>query len=539
MPSSVTADTDLMRALELALAESQPFGDADYIWARVGLHYRHRLEILAQPNASVRELLEALDAATTEQTRRILGDPALRIAVDAAVAHVEMGAPRFPEHELASVVRRATANLASAGTSPPLAEGSARTRRVSDAPWPWVWAEDRVPEDPVGDLFRRVFEERDGGLVLTTPDAETLATLKAGVNLLHVLCPDLSRSALSHVHLIAVVSAGPGAGLTSLTDPLVPGTIFLSPSVLSNPWRAAEYILHEALHVKFVDLEHTHSLLSAGDDAESAPTLRPRWNRPAPDNANEWPIQRALTVFQVYTHLALFFSMVERRRQDLQETFGPLHGLDASREARRSLDRAHYLSHELRRREAHLGAAGRLFTRWLTDASRLLDDAPPPDGAYVHLYLDLYERECDELRGVVTRVTHDEGMWSRRIREAGLREVRDSRRALEMLGEIAAEHRELRRRADVLLMLDGSEGSLADTVEAFVAVRRSVAASLRGVTPTAFLTGDPETGAQTVIRDMVETSGQSLGQLLDGRIGKAAQIESTDQLERELAPRPQ
>jgi hypothetical protein len=370
--------------LEVALADTQPFGDCDYIWQRVCLHYRRRVEMLGEYSEYGSGLLAALDDSPVKQHRRVLGDPIVRVTVDNSLSRVKMGGEPFPDDTLEAVLRIATANLREGATVPLLAEGSEDYFRIYEAPWPWVWSEVRGDDDPLGEFFRRHFSRELPELVLATPDSPTREMLLAGMRLLRVLCPRLTRSAMSHVQLIGMVGAPLSPGFASLTSPRFPGTFFLAESVLTNPWQAAEHLLHEAMHVKFVDLEHTHSLVSADYDDRSSPMIRPPWHRAQPGAVTEWPLKRSLTALHVYTCLALFFTNVTNRSADLEAEYGPLQVIP-TKQTRRSFDRANYLRQQLEHYEEYLGFAGALFVRWLGKMLRSIDPSPPPEGSYVHL----------------------------------------------------------------------------------------------------------------------------------------------------------
>jgi hypothetical protein len=472
------------------------------------------------------QLLAGLRAAPEGRRRRVLGDPAVRIVLDDAVASARSTSPGTFAGDLDAALRMAAANAGGGPSPPPLAERAAERWRLSRSAWPWVWCAERVDPDPLGDVFQRQFHRYHWGLTLTTPDARGRDVLPLSTRLLGRLCPLLSRSAMSHVHVVAVVEASPSARVTSLTNPRLPGVVFVSPAVLSDPWQAAEALLHEAMHVKFVDLEHTHSLMSERYRGERSPMIRPHWNRAVPGSVNEWPVNRALTVLHVYTSLALFFIAVAGRSHRLTGEYGPLHGLDPAGQARRSLDRAHYLRQQLARCEECLGFAGRLFVRWLGEVLRVLDPEPPPQGAYVHLLLDLYEREAGELGAVVARLggrrLQDEDGWSRALREAAKREIDGAGAAMSLIAGpgAPAANGGLSRRRDRLEAQEAGGASFRDSVDAFLDVRDAVARTLRRVDAAAYLRPATHGGgtAGEAVREMVEGTGRQLGPLFAANV---------------------
>jgi hypothetical protein len=321
-----------------------------------------------------------------------------------------------------------------------------------------------------------------------------------GGRLLHELLPRLATSALSHVHIVVVVDVTSAPGFSSLTHSRLPGIIFLSPNVLKNPWQAAEHLLHESMHVKFTDLEHTHSLLRADYDPAASPMVHAPWNR-APVG---WPVNRSLTVLHVYTCLALFFAVVTDRHTSLIERYGSLpSGPTPARRTRRSLDRAHYLHRYLVPNQDQLDTAGRLLVRWLGDVLRILDQSPPPEGASAHLYLDLYEREASTIRALRARLDahrlRDEEQWAAALRNAALGETRYAL-------DLAPSDLILQEHVEHVEILEKSNASLRESADAFIAVRQSVLNTLTG---TPLLPGPREES----IRAMVTESGSRLSDL--------------------------
>ncbi|GAA1693277.1 hypothetical protein GCM10009733_106480 [Nonomuraea maheshkhaliensis] len=535
------------RQAEEILAGDRPFGDCDYIRQRTRMHYRHRLLLLKEHSKGAHLLLSALEDVPDDRQHRVLGDPAVRVATDTWLSAVRAGRELpWPEEELDAVLETAAAQGPRASV-PPLAEGAADLMRLHEAAWPWVWSEPRAEMDPLGEFFRRVFSASLPGLALTSPGARVRETLLRGAELLHELCPRLARSALSHVHLIVVagkqpptdaVAAGeqpsasvvadgkqPSPGFASLTHPRVPGVIFLSTAVLGDAWQAAEYLLHEAMHVKFTDLEHTHSLLGEDYDAAASPLIRPHWNRARQETGDGWPVDRALTVGHVYTSLALFHATVAARHAELTDRYGPIAGADPARQARRSFDRAQYLVDRLGvdrldRHTEQLGAGGRLFLRWLHGIHEAFDPSPAPEGAYAHLVLDLYEREADTIRKVMSR--RDDGRADEdaaRLRSAARKEIGACLAVLAATAAPAGPERELHDQDRVLAELESSGAAFRDSAEAFLRTRELVLRALSPVSPAAFLAPVPDRPEQTsaeVVRSMVEESGRRLNSLLEG-----------------------
>lgn len=398
-------ETLTLLTVEDSLARSKPFGDWEYINECLWTRYNRRLEMLAEHFHVANILLESLRKASSQNRFLVLGDPLVRMAIDTALGHFKIKAGHVSLEDLEAVLSIAADHLKDNKCVSPLEAGACQSIRiVTPSHHAWIWCEERT-EDVLGQIFYRLFKQHVVGLTLRTPDEHVQKMLVSGSQLLNRLLPELACSALNHVYLVAVVDSN-SPKFTSVTHPGIPGTIFLSPSVLKTPWQAAEYLLHEALHQKFIDLEHTHSMLRRNYQVtEDSPLIRPLWNRGRPNKSISWSIDRALTVCHVYTCLALFFTVVERRSTEFEKLYGSLNNLDPIISARRAFDRAHYLSHELKQFDQELGLAGRRCVNWLTDILNIFDPYPPQSGSYVHLLLDLYEREAKELRDLLQVIT--------------------------------------------------------------------------------------------------------------------------------------
>jgi len=514
--------------IESTLACNQPFGDHAYIWERLRVQYRRRLEILAEFSKQARDLLSVFDDIDTDRYRLVLGDPVVRLAVDRAVCYIKVGGVPFPEAELQAALIAGLSNLRNGSPVSPLAKGSLdRLPIYNRGPCPWVWSEDRAAHDPLGDIFRRLMKQHHEGLQVVTPDLRVREMLVAGATLLHALCPRLAASAMSHVHLVAVVDANSPVRINSMTNPRIPGVFFLSPAVLTSPWQAAEYLLHEAMHLKFLDLENTHSLFSESYDETRSPLIRPHWNKVRQGNEGEWPINRVLTVTHVYTCLALFFSIVAKRSPNLEGEYGPLHR-DPIRQLRRSFDRAHYLRYQLSCHEEQLGVAGRLMVRWLGEILMVFDTAAPPEGSYAHLLLDLYEREVDEIRTIAEStdmaVRHD-AQLGQAIRKVAMEEISGALEVTSMISAAPPADRVLQNHQEALRALEVVNAGFKDSVDALVAVRSSILQNLSEIPPVAYFLPRsnlrPNTPSE-VLRDMVEGSTSQLNSVIKSARARAS-----------------
>jgi len=393
--------------VERRLASDRPFGDYRYIDGQTWLHYESRLKMLAKYVPAAGQTLKAFAQASGPSRYRVMGDPVVRSAINTGLSYFKLSGPEVNLEEIAGVLQVATRQLRANSRISPLSLGVAEPKRLGRSlHHGWIWKDEREENLPAKS-FRGLFSEHvDNGrkLALWTPDEPAHQMLLLGTQLLGELLPKLSRSALSHAHVVVIGKAP--FPITSVTNPSIPGTAFFAPFVLKHPWRAAEYLLHEALHLKFIDLEQTHSMLRRGYSIYRSPKIEALWNRGQKNSSNKWPVNRVLTVAHTYACLALFFKMVELRAAELVRVYGPLQDLDPVLSARRALDRAHYLALKLRSVSRELGLAGRLFGEWVLEIVERMDSHPRPTGLDAHLLLDLYERETDQLRLLLSHHRH-------------------------------------------------------------------------------------------------------------------------------------
>ena len=389
-----------LRHAETTLASHEIFGDWRPIINRALTFYYRGIEALAEHLPAANSFLRAMRQATDERLYRVLGDPVVRFHIYHALERLKNGALLSPD-EVEPVLDAA---------APFFDEGvSVAPLQASNRPMPcigtghyqaWVWCDDR-PEGLLRQQFRSLFEREIATKISTTPavirtpDDRMKQTLAEGCQLLFDLLPELAASVLAHVHLIVVVDVADRRQWAqprrrdlseSLSNFLIPGTIFLSPTPLSTPWGVAEALLHEAAHKKIHDLAVTRAIFRDGYAAHTSPTVRSIWNRPLTWNPNEWAIDRALFAFHVYVHLGLFFKLIEGRVAELGPIYGPLSGLDPEAATRRSCDRARYLGHEVKQSAgAELTREGYDLNDWLLDILDAIDPAPPPSDLHARL----------------------------------------------------------------------------------------------------------------------------------------------------------
>ncbi len=212
------------------------------------------------------------------------------------------------------------------------------------------------------------------------------------------------------------------------------------------------------------------------------------WRSPGLDAANICDTHRALVAFHGYVRLAA--------------TPGTP---DAGDVRRRAYERAHCLGEQLRTlRRPRPAPAARRLVEWLGPVLETPAFAPPPPGATLHLLLDRYVREAEEVaagpladRPLADRAPAHGGPLAALLR-AELRAVRTvlaEKGAWAELGELTAAGRE----------------------RPFPEVRPRIAETLLRLTPDGYSLGAPAPGAarppDDTVRHMVETSSRELALL--------------------------
>lgn len=504
---------DLVDAL---LAQYRPFGDSDYIHTQLQLRYQGRLSRLASSLPLAGELVRALDRAAPYTRYRVVGDPAVRYAVQQALAQVVNQTPdSLPLGECEDVFRETIRLLKEGKRGGPLEAGLGHPRRLGrDPSWGWIWSEEHS-DDACGRTFRREVHDYFQGEPLCTPDAVDLAKLAKGAELLGILLPASARSAFSHAHVVVLVPhVGRWMRKASASEFWVGGAIFLNREMLDNPWWVAEHLFHESLHQKLYDFRHTHSLLAQDLSPESSPTraaVRSIWNLETADRSNYWDTFRAVAAFHVYVHLALLCLQSERRGADLAKRFGtPTGSFPAMVHRREAVERAQYLGRAIKEScWQELGPAGQLLIDWLISVLNALDPSPPPPHSfYLHLLLNRYLVEATLLAD--RKISPEHAAQLLKIVDEEAETVRG------VLCAIHAEEPDLNRLGEAAARR-GDEGAQA----AFLRFRGLVAKTLLRHCPDGYGLRGPTAAdsmaLDTSIQAMVEQSSRQVTPLLDAR----------------------
>ena len=265
--------------IEEALSSSIPFGSADYILDRVSRHYMARLTRLSHYLPAAGMLARQMDLTTIKERIAVIVDPVFRITIDAAVLDILAHEVALSNEDLNSVLNFAIERLGKYSNS------ACRSRHTCPCDWPharrgcnWIWSEDLGKDDENGRLFYKYFHSFQGKyLRLKTVSQDQLQSITMGDFLLRDLLPKLSNSVMDHVQLIALVD------LKFIDVYFLHGfthtrSNFFVSIRIDEFMEAAEHLLHEALHAKFIDLIHTHSLLAMDYHDAGSPKIQPIWH---------------------------------------------------------------------------------------------------------------------------------------------------------------------------------------------------------------------------------------------------------------------
>jgi len=151
--------------------------------------------------------------------------------------------------------------------------------------------------------------------------------------------------------------------------PGLPGVVIVSPSSLSNEFEAAQTLIHESLHLKFMDIEYVHPLFVPGFRPTHSPLVTPVWHQGRPELGN-WPIDRVLTSMHVYLGLSVFAARATRSSQ----TTGA-DGIKLRAHGAQCHTRAAWLHAAANRHLEVLSASGRSFLAWTGRLIEQLDRA--------------------------------------------------------------------------------------------------------------------------------------------------------------------
>ncbi|MGD0297816.1 MAG: hypothetical protein ABSE86_11925 [Bryobacteraceae bacterium] len=509
-----------LRELEQILTEQPTFGDSAYIHLQASNCYEHRLSELSPNEPEANVVRDALQGASAAERNRVLGNPVVRFAVNSALRQIaNTPRPGLPLEECREVFRATVEWLVASPSRGSRPLGPGRTVSLgTDLYEGGVW-DGEHDGDVFTRVFRKIVKERFGhkcqpGAELSVANRDDVAMLAKGVQLLDELAPTLSRSALSHVHLIAFFPLAPWNGAASMSQFGVSGAILLSRDLLHSPWWTAEHLLHEALHQKLYDFRLGHTLLVPNFAREDAPRVCSLWNIAGANKLNLWDAHRAMAAFHVYVHLALLSSIAEERASDLEPAYGPLRIKPGMTSSRKAMERAHYLGEQLGTTcDSELGLAGKSLVEWLIKVLTALDPAPPPAGSHIHLLLGRYRGEARTAQKKFERLPLGAADLGQRLLRLALGEVENTRN---VLAEVSAKA-ELDQFEKAVGQCNGE-----DPARDFVQLRDLICRTILLLSPDGYRLNSAKPGsvrAELMVAQMVEDSSRALHSILVESVG--------------------
>ena len=269
-PTNSVSVPDVLR-FDAILSDYRPFGDSSYIDEQMRGAFKRRLEEIGTTLLVAHQLRASLDQADAEVEYRTLGDPVVRCAIQHALWQILTGRQMaLSLEQCGDVLLETVHHLKTRAVGSPLESGAVQAHRLGPTSYTgWIWNGER--SGVLGRSFQQIMEHEYGGS-LCTPSAAEVEMLQKATRLLEEVLPRLSRSALSHAHLVGIFPRGGKWGTVASSSKFkLTGAIFLNKELLRNPWWVAEHLLHELLHQKLYDFRHAHSLLTRDDAGEFRP----------------------------------------------------------------------------------------------------------------------------------------------------------------------------------------------------------------------------------------------------------------------------
>ncbi|MEK8021628.1 MAG: DinB family protein [Candidatus Parabeggiatoa sp.] len=408
------------------LVQHPQFGHWHYITNRLLTLYDRSLELLQDLVPAAGVLNNELSKGGSKIRYLISTDPIFRRTIDHAIGL--NNDPNSQEHnghqfhlvnEMCIEMTRLAKELKSNPACTPMqafGTGLGDDKFIGVPPFHIVCWHPQSVETPldVASRFQALFDQEiaegitsDKAIMRSlTPEFQNI--LNKGLDILHLVSPELARDALSHVKVLGIVDRSnyqtQGAKkrydlCQNVSTHRIPGTIFLSPTPLRHPLHAAEAVLHEALHKKLSNIVSTMDIFTPRYDTETAPTIPAIWNPDLSWNSNQWPIDRALYALHFYAHISVYYLLFDDEKwEKILTEHGDPGDLYIETKVRKALDRAHYLSDELSKiQDGFLGDAGQKLLAWLDSICEKTDSNPPLQDPRPILRLDLYDRETQEI----------------------------------------------------------------------------------------------------------------------------------------------
>ncbi len=291
--------------VEARLSDGVPFGRYAYIAERVAAVYTDLLDVIAAGSVAAEHLLARVDGMSPGTRTTVFRDALLRRTIEDGVLRIVTGIPTIDPETLDELLAASTA--AAVDGSRTLLDRDGRGTCLGPTPdLGHVWVEDHSDALP-GRRFREEVLKRIPGFRIHPATPQQVEVLAEAARLAMRVAPELARSALSHTFMVVVGDfEGDRHQFNSFTLPGLPGVLILSPDALSGGTAAAaEALFHEAVHLKFLDIDYIHPLFAPGFRQATSPRITPAWHEDDPEYAG-WPVDRVLTSMHVYLCLTVY-----------------------------------------------------------------------------------------------------------------------------------------------------------------------------------------------------------------------------------------
>ena len=351
--------------IERALATQRPFGHAQHINTLVERLYMKRLEYSKTKIPLASELLTVLETVPDQYRYRILRDSIFRVGIDQAFLYSNDLKTHDGREWIENLFQQA---LVLVNDKTTLIEHIHQklSKPALEPLVPLIW--DGSINNVYSNCIERVVHKCVPESNIDSPTQQHISTLSEAITLLQNILPQLTTSILSHVVTIVLVSDQnqPGSGHSyfhSGTSSHIPGVMIVSTKKFDTVWGLAETLLHEALHLKFIDVEFTHTMDPIKAEDRESWKIQPPWHQFTSDNEG-WPPVRTMTAAHVYLGLALLFECTRQKSNLPATTTAPTKESlqDASFIC---IERATWLLDSVDEYSEKLGLAGQRFVCWL------------------------------------------------------------------------------------------------------------------------------------------------------------------------------
>ncbi len=354
-------------AVEAQLADDIPFGSYSFISEQIFDVLTAMLHCVSKSSDHAGNLARVLGNLDQSARRVVSKDAALRRTVEDGVCSFHLHLETV-DLGLFNEILRAAADAATTGGETLLGANACCLPLSATGNYGSVWLAN-TSGSPAADRFEGEVSKRLPGFKIYEPTDACIDSLLEGVIVAEKIAPSLTRSALAHNSIVLMGGfEGEGQRFDSATVPGLPGVILLNPSVCSSVVDAAQALVHESMHLKFLDIDYIRPLFAPGFRPGQSPLITPIWHLEKP-GFGDWPVDRVLTSMHVYIAMSVFLRSACN-----------YFGRDASEsekfelEAELSLERATWLFSCLQSYLTELSLSGRRFVHWTGKILDYLND---------------------------------------------------------------------------------------------------------------------------------------------------------------------